>query len=293
MRILENEQLRVEIAEHGAQLSRIYDKKTGHEVIWSGDPAFWKYHAPVLFPFVGKMNGGVYRYKGREYPIGQHGFAREKEFTFVCQTEDSVTFALEDTPETRERYPFAFRLEVCHTLKDRTVTVGWKVVNPSEKEDLYFSIGAHPAFCVPAQPGEKKSDYWISFAGKEDFSYLIPVPDEGVTDPANVFTMHVDGGYLQLKEHLFDIDTYIYENGQVEEVSLCYPDRSPYVTVRCKGFPYVGLWTKSDDAPFVCLEPWYGRLDNKGFTGELPEKEGIRRLEPQGCFEAAYEIIVG
>ena len=95
-----------------------------------------------------------------------------------------------------------------------------------------------------------------------------------------------------MKRHLFDIDTFIFEDGQIEEVSLCGPDRKPYITVKCPGFPYFGLWTKSDEAPFVCLEPWYGRLDDKGFTGELPQKTGIRQLPPLETFTAEYTINV-
>lgn len=51
---LENERLYVEIAELGAEVTRIYDKKKGNELLWEGDPAYWKRHSPVLFPNVGK-----------------------------------------------------------------------------------------------------------------------------------------------------------------------------------------------------------------------------------------------
>ena len=51
---MENEKLRVQISDHGAELCSIYDKETDREAVWIGDPAFWNRHAPVLFPFVGK-----------------------------------------------------------------------------------------------------------------------------------------------------------------------------------------------------------------------------------------------
>lgn len=75
MRTMENENLRVQISDHGAELSSIYDKAADREAVWTGDPAFWNRHAPVLFPFVGKVNGGFYTHKGVKYPMGQHGFA--------------------------------------------------------------------------------------------------------------------------------------------------------------------------------------------------------------------------
>ena len=77
MRTMENENLRVQISDHGAELSSIYDKAADREAVWIGDPAFWNRHAPVLFPFVGKVNGGFYTNLGVIYPMVQHGVARD------------------------------------------------------------------------------------------------------------------------------------------------------------------------------------------------------------------------
>ena len=71
----------------GAELVSL--KKKGHgpetaqerEYIWNADPAFWGRHTPVLFPFVGQVKGKVYRWRGEEYTMGQHGFARDRVFT--------------------------------------------------------------------------------------------------------------------------------------------------------------------------------------------------------------------
>ena len=63
MHVIENEFLKVAVAPHGAELCSIYDKVRQHEVVWQADPAYWNRHAPVLFPFVGKVNEGTYRYK--------------------------------------------------------------------------------------------------------------------------------------------------------------------------------------------------------------------------------------
>ena len=83
MHVIENEFLKVAVSPHGAELCSIFDKEKQHEVVWQADPAYWNRHAPVLFPFVGKVNEGLYRYKGKSYPMGQHGFARDMEFTLV------------------------------------------------------------------------------------------------------------------------------------------------------------------------------------------------------------------
>ena len=44
MRTMENENLRVQISDHGAELSSIYDKAADREAVWIGDPAFWNRH---------------------------------------------------------------------------------------------------------------------------------------------------------------------------------------------------------------------------------------------------------
>ena len=66
---LENEELLITVERHGAQLSRIYDKKADREVLWGADPAVWNRHSPILFPFIGKSVNGKYRYEGKEYDI--------------------------------------------------------------------------------------------------------------------------------------------------------------------------------------------------------------------------------
>ena len=296
MYIIENDTLKVEIAEHGAELCSIYDKEKQHEAVWTADPAYWNRHAPVLFPFVGKVNEGFYRYKGMSYPMGQHGFARDMEFTFVEQTPDSVTFRLCDNEESRKKYPFSFELEITHRLEGRKVTVEWKVTNPSADEPLYFSIGGHPAFNCPVDAGTKKTDYFIRFDGHEkDASIpyvLIDQPSQGI-DVEHVQQLPLDGGYIPITDTTFDRDAYIFDEGTVQTATLCYPDKTPFVTLSAPGFPSFGVWSKPHtDAPFVCLEPWIGRCDNMGFDGELPQKYGEQCAEPGQVFEASYTIEV-
>ena len=82
MRIIENDILKVAIADHGAELSSVYDKEADFERVWDANPAVWNRHAPILFPFVGKVKDGVYRIGEKTYEMKtQHGFARDMEFT--------------------------------------------------------------------------------------------------------------------------------------------------------------------------------------------------------------------
>ena len=293
MQYLENDRIRIGVAEHGAELCSIYDKKRGHEVVWQADPAYWNRHAPVLFPFVGKVSGGVYRFHGTEYPMGQHGFARDMEFALEEVTDDSVRFALESDEETLRRYPFRFKLAITHRIEGNKVFVEWEVTNPSGEENLYFSIGGHPAFNCPADEGQRKDQYYIWFGGKDTLTYIMLDPVAEAADAKKPGTLTLKDSMMPVTMDLFDNDAFIFDGGQIEKIALCYPDKTPYVTIECKGFPSFGVWSKPhSDAPYICLEPWIGRVDNKGFTGELPEKFGEQCLAPGGTFKAVYSIAV-
>ena len=167
------------------------------------------------------------------------------------------------------------------------------MTNPSEKEPPYFSIGAHPAFNVPVLPGTKKDDYFVVFEGHEELEYVFLDPVAEAADAQHPHKLVLEKGVMPVTMDLFDNDAYIFDHGQVERVAIYYPDMTPYVTIDCKGFPSVGVWSKpKSDAPYICLEPWIGRVDNMGFTGELPEKFEEQCAAPGKSFEAVYSITV-
>ncbi len=288
--VLENQDLLVEINARGSELARIYDKARDREVIWEGDPKIWKRHAPILFPFVGRSYDDQYRYQGKTYAITSHGFARDKEFALLSRTGNEVWYRLESTPETMEIYPFSFALMAGHCLEGRTLKVMWKVRNTGDGV-MYFMIGGHPAFKTPK--GLTVHDFTLDFhcAGqKESLHYLAP-DKEGYQADALSGRLALTEGKVPVEPGFFTRAlTYIFDEGQVEQVSLLLPDKEPYVTVRCPGIPYLGVWTMEETHPFVCLEPWFGRCDREGWHGELSGRDGVNKLEAGGEFQAEYEI---
>ncbi|TIW90948.1 MAG: aldose 1-epimerase family protein, partial [Mesorhizobium sp.] len=98
----------------GAELVSLRDAD-GTEFLWQAGPE-WRRHSPVLFPIVGRLKGDQMRHRGRTYPMTQHGFARDKPFTWARKGSRSCTLVLTDDADTRAHYPFAFRLEVTYTL---------------------------------------------------------------------------------------------------------------------------------------------------------------------------------
>ena len=288
MRTLDNEQLKLSVSDWGAELCSIYDKKASREVVWTAEPKFWNRHAPVLFPFVGKVTGGFYTYEGQKYPMGQHGFARDREFVFMEQDETGIRHRLVSDEKSHKVYPFDFELEIVHKLERNCVTVEWKVINPG-KRTLYFSIGGHPAFCVDENAGSR-----LAFEGQKALIRVAIDPKTEGVDVEHPETIALEQGVYQVEPDTFDRDALIFDNGQVKQVSLERADGTRLVTLRCPDALSVGIWSPvGKNAPFICLEPWIGRYDNSGFTGELKDKFDVQSLEAGESFHTAYDLLIG
>lgn len=286
---LENEFLCVEIAEMGAEVTRIYDKAEDNEILWEGNPVYWKRHSPVLFPNVGKTYKNRVLINGTQYPTSQHGFARDNVFTCIEAANEKASFMFRSSEETKEVYPFDFELHINYKLNKKELTVEWQVKNCGD-ETMYFTIGGHPAFRF-AKPEETKADYVLKIPGKEKLEYVLIDISCGCANVDEVHTLQLSEETYPLSDELFAKDALVVDNGQIEEAWLCHKDGTPYVGVRSAGFPNYGIWSV-EGAPFVCLEPWMGRCDNVGFDAELSEKPNVNKVEAGEKFIKDYTIVV-
>lgn len=286
LRKLENERISISVDDFGAQLSSAFDKKNQRELLWCANPDVWNRHAPVLFPFVGELYEKKIIHNGKKYPMTAHGFARDSQFIFEGIKDETIIHHLTSDDEKREVYPFEFDFYVKHSLLDNCIKNEWIIENKGN-ETMYFQVGGHPAFNVP-MPDRK--DYYLNFGNdKEKLDYIRISKDGGTALTDDIKQLMTEEGLYKIGENLFDDGVLIFENGQLAEVGLNFPDKTPYVRIKCEGFPYVGVWTKPQ-APFVCLEPWYGRCDDYGFNGELKDKTGIISLNAGETFNALYYI---
>ena len=406
MKTLKNTALTLNISLHGAELTSIRDS-FGREFLWQADPAFWKRHSPVLFPIVGSLWDKHFRVNGREYEMGQHGFARDMDFRLVSEREDEMWFELKSSPETLAKYPYKFTLRIGYRLEANKIHVMWEV-SGDDSQTMWFQIGAHPAFYLPrfvyggsaacasdssrhsdpesgapnlvassaassctsgsevlvlksssqgsgcvfsdgsasgsgAAGSGVDSDSGFSVSGLdagscdsgldsaigsasssgsagsgadsdfgragrgcfrlygrgaegvvplESFRY-IKVSEKQCTDISDVQELDTPGGVMPLDDHTFDIGAYIIGDSQV-----CRVDLVSTTGLRCVSLefdtPLVGLWAPSaKDVPFVCIEPWYGRCDRVGFTGEFSERDCVNSISPGQVFRASYTITVG
>lgn len=288
MYTLKNDVLTVEVKEHGAELASI--RKGSTEYLWQADPAFWGRHSPVLFPIVGSVWDKRYRVDGKEYELGQHGFARDMDFKLVEGNENEVRYCLESSEETLKKYPYPFVLEIAYRLEGNNVNVIWEVYNPCS-EDIYFQIGAHPAFYYPDYDPQAMERGFLSFDRSENLR-CIRIKEKGCVDAVTEYPLEMpQDGLLPLTKETFDaIDTIMLQDAQVGKVTLHRNDGSPWLSLDFDA-PVIGIWSPpTKNAPFICLEPWYGRCDRVGYEGDYRDKDWINRLAPGERFKSVYTI---
>lgn len=276
---LSNGVISVVISNHGAELKSAI--KDGFEYLWCADAKYWPRTSPVLFPIVGSLNNKSCRIGGGIYEMGQHGFARDNEFCLIESTETSATYEFCSNEETLKKYPYKFSLKIRYTLVENTIKIQWIVENRDEKE-IYFQIGAHPAFNL------KGEECYFKFDSTKDIEYNL-INEAGLYNKDDAHVLKNDG-FVRITNEMFDNDALIVENRQAKEVCICTADKKPYVKVSFTA-PLFGLWSPAKkNAPFVCIEPWYGRCDRIGFDGEFSQKEYMNCIDKNEIFTAEYEI---
>ncbi len=284
---IQNEFIKISVNETGAELSAIESIKTGQNFLWSGDPAIWANHSPVLFPIVGGLKNNTYTYKGSTYTLPRHGFIRNnKKIQLTEQTESSLTFGLTFDQESLTSYPFEFEFSITYTLFKNRIVVSHLIKNHGSDEML-FSVGAHPAFRCPLHENETYEDYYLEFEKPETDSTWLLSP-EGLVSSETRPVLH-NTNILHLNRSLFDHDALIFKNLLSRQVSLRSTKSPQVVTVQYEDFPYLGLWAKPN-AHFVCIEPWLGIADSAETDQNLETKEGILTLKSKHHFTAAYSV---
>lgn len=300
--ILENEQIKAEIESFGGELKSLVRKSTGQEYMWEADPAFWGKTSPVLFPFIGKLEGASYEYEKRRYAIEKHGFARDMEFNAAEREADRITLYIESNEDTLKKFPFPFRLEISYELEDSGITEKWRVINRGTGT-MYFSMGGHPAFACPPKSGKADAglrrtdcflklygENWRPYAGNEVQSTEIMVPEGLLTGMS--FSVRVKESLIPVEEHIFDKDALCLEKQGVTALGICDAAGKEYVRLEAD-CPVWGIWSVPDsNAAYVCLEPWWGICDSRGYARTLQERPYTNSASAGEVWEQGFRITV-
>ena len=285
---LENEQLTIVVSEVGAELQSIKDAN-GKEYLWQADPNYWPRHSPILFPIVCSVNNDTYRVDGKEYHLPRHGFARDTDFKLIAQSERKVTFALESSEETKKVYPYDFTLSVSYVLDANKIGVIWHVHNTDTRE-IHFQIGGHPAFNVPGMKAGENQYGRIRLDNEEPLDGLKSYID-GSHEMAEI-PVEAEQGIIEFCDNTWRNDSLKIHKSQVHRAELLGSDGEPEVTVDFRT-PVIAFWSPyQKNAPFVCIEPWYGLGDPRGFEGEFKDKPLMNHLQPGASFMSRYDITI-
>jgi galactose mutarotase-like enzyme len=274
---LKNKNIAATVNSLGAELTSL--TRDNYNYIWTIDKKYWNKTSPVLFPIVGKLKDDSYTLNNTKYSLSRHGFARDFEFKLVKQSEKLATFSLIQNSETLYKYPFNFELEITYELQKTTLTISYSIKN-NALHKMPFNIGAHPAFSITTI-----EDYSLVF--DNDTSLITHELQDGLLSEKTK-EIGFENNTLILSYELFKKDALIFKNIKSRTVTLINKN-NPIVTIDLKDFPHLGIWTNRD-APFICIEPWYGFSDNRTSSENIFEKESIQILEPNQTFITSFSI---
>jgi galactose mutarotase-like enzyme len=267
------------VSHDGAELVSL--KKWHREYLYQKTTWYWQRQSPILFPIVGALSWGVYRYQGKTYTLSQHGFARDRLFECSERESDSLTFSLWADKESQILYPFLFELSVTYTLRTDTLEVRYHVKNTGW-EVMYFSIGGHPAVALTWDIAE------YSLLYPEDQIVTVDRLTDGLLSHAHDHML--DGWRLALSEDIFSPGALIFRCLRSRELTL-YRRGEKVLTLDRGELPHFAIW-RERGAPYLCLEPWQGYADRQSGYGDITEKEGMCTLLPDSTYNWAWSMIV-
>lgn len=277
----------IQVSTKGAELQSLI--ACDREYLWQGDPAFWARRAPILFPIVGRLVNDTLRIEGREYTMKQHGFARDTEFVY----RDGKYVLVEDD---RENYPYEYELSANYIVEGNTLKCNWEVKNRGDKT-MCFQIGAHPAFLLPEYNAADEIHGYIQCFDADDnivSPLLFNRLEDGLRVPYGTpKELLNEKAILALTNSTFADDAILIEANQVAKMALFDKQWNRVLTVSCPQADAFGLWAQNKPGcHFVCIEPWCGIADKKGFKGDISERDHIHSLEPNEKYNFKYSISI-
>ena len=281
---LKNEHLTVMINSLGAELTSVVSA-SGYEYVWQGSE--WKKHAPVLFPVCGALLDGKYIYKGREYLIGKHGFAKLYDFEKAECTDTSLTLLLKSNEETLEVYPFEFSLTAKFVIEKNKLTVSYNVGNEG-KQIMPYMFGWHPAFTLGGS--REIGSFYVEFEGKKQLSRHT-LQHGAFVNPFYTSYPLKNGRYYLNEEEIYENDTMIFRDVPTTvRLAGGYQKRSVTLSFS-DNLPYLCIWkAPTSEARYVCLEPW-SDIPSDGETAENFLSRQMSRISPSEKEEYLYTVV--
>ena len=288
MVILKNNDLEVELNPKGAEIIKVIGQHDQINYMWKREASLWASSAPILFPIVGALQNNECRIEGKTYTMTQHGFSRHNVYEVQQLSDTKVEFELQPNEEILKQYPYYFDLKVTYTLVDNKLVCHCLVKN-TDKRDIYFQIGGHPAFACPFMENESSNDYYIEFEKNETLNQkIIDVERRGMSTKTQLLFDNEKRFFV--RQALFNNDAIVVKDMKSEYVSLKSLNHNKSICFHMKNFNHLGLWTSKHVGGLLAIEPWVGHSDYVDFKGEFKEKEGVVTLAPQEEFECQFIV---
>ena len=239
---------------------------------------------------VGRLIDGTYRFHGKEYAMGQHGFLRDNELKVVSEEENKIVFSFEDNDETLKMYPFHFIFTLTYTLEGNTLSTSYDVKNNGD-DNMYFGLGGHPGFNVPIDKDLKFEDYYLQF--EDDIKPLqTPLTDNFFISKETVPYTFDDGNSINLKHELFDHDAIILSNaGNTVELKSDRSDHS--ILFDFDNFEFIAFWHSMNMTPdFVCIEPWTSHSSFDSEYSDFETKKDLIKLPAKETFNRHWSVTI-
>lgn len=191
---------------------------------------------PILFPICGNLPDNTYTYKGQQYTLKQHGFARDLpwEVTQMTQGQTSLTLVLNSNEQTRALYPFDFQLAFTYQLLGNSLEIQQRYTNHSS-EPMPFACGLHPYFNVQ---------------DKTKLHFTIPATEfqEQRAKAVNPWLGEFDFGQEEIDAAFMPLSSQsatVTDSSQRSQLQLSWDNT----------YSTLVFWTVKDK-DFYCLEPW-------------------------------------
>ena len=274
---IENEYLLVTVTTWGAQVKSVIRKYDDVEHIWQADEQVWGYHAPILFPYAGKVVDGLIEAKGEVYQAKPHGIARLMEHTLVRQTKDTIVMELCSSEETLRKFPYEFRLISTFTLEGDTLHHKLTVQN-LDRDKLYFGIGYHPAFALPFDDEHVPEDYELRFSEVESPICLNCQP-LGLIH-GDFYSLGTNIRSIPVNDELFANGSHCMVNLKSKKLGIYEKGTGRAVVCDISEFPYTLIWSMPGTPRFVCIEPWHSLPSPENGSIRWEEKPAAAVLDP-------------
>jgi galactose mutarotase-like enzyme len=212
----------------------------------------------------------------------QHGFARDQKFEITQQTGTSVILLLKANVTTLLQFPFEFEFEITYTLEGNQLQISHCTRNLTS-EKMPYSVGGHPGFALKEPINQYELHFSNAFQAERcliEGNYY-----SGATKTMNIAPV------LPLDFSLFASDALVFKQPPFQSVTLAHATKGKIVSVHFDSLDAIGFWTK-ENAPFFCIEPWWGWADSLNHSGNLEKKDGMHWLDAGSEEKLVYWVEV-